>query len=335
MSENETVVFTGPESVVLEDRPVPEPAPDEVLVETTRSLISTGTELTVFSGDYPEDSNWDQYGSYPFDAGYSNVGEVVAVGDDVESLAAGDRVATRAPHRQYAAVAAGDCVPVPDSVPAEEAAFFALAGIAMNGLRRGGVDWGETVAVYGLGLVGQLASRFCHVAGARPVVGFDIAPDRVEYLPERPSLVGADPETDDPQAVVRDAANERLADVVFEATGLPDVLPTEFEVLREQGTFVVLSSPRGTTEFDFHDLCNGPSYDIVGAHELSHAPVATPRDPWTHERHYELFFDLLDDGSVDIGDLVSHRVPHDDAPETYERLLADRSEAMGVVFEWD
>jgi 2-desacetyl-2-hydroxyethyl bacteriochlorophyllide A dehydrogenase len=334
MPTNPTVVFTDVETVTIEGRSVPDPGPEEVLVRSARTLVSTGTELTVLSGDVPPGSAWDDQIEYPFTPGYNNVGTVVEVGDAVESLSEGQRVATYGSHAQYVCAEASACRPVPDTVTDEEATFFTIAEIVMNGVRRSDLGWGETVAVHGLGLLGQLAVRVCHTAGARPVVGFDVAEPRLDYLPDSRRIASSNPAETDAGAVVEDAANGRLADVVFEVTGNPDAITGELEALREQGRFVVLSSPRGETAFDFHDHCNAPSYTIVGAHNSSHPPVATPDNPWTQHRHAELFFEYVADGTFAVDSLVSHTEPFDRAPELYADLLADRSEAMGVVFEW-
>ena len=94
---------------------------------------------------------------------------------------------------------------------------------------------------------------------------------------------------------------------------------------------------RGTEsqQFDFHDLCNRGSYAIIGAHNWSHPPVATLDQPWTMIRHSELFADLLASGDLDVRSLISHRVPVEEAPLAYDMLMADRTQAMGVLFtEW-
>lgn len=334
MTTNPTVVFTDVETVSVEERPVPEPGPTEVLIRTARTIVSTGTELTVLSGDVPSGSAWDDHIEYPFTPGYNNVGTVVEVGDAVVDVDEGQRVATTGSHAQYVCAEASDCRPVPDEVPDEEAAFFTIAEIVMNGVRRSGLTWGETAAVYGLGLLGQLAVRVCHAAGARPVVGFDVAAPKLAYLPDHERIASANPATDDAESALRTAANGRLADVVFEVTGNPDAITDEFAALREQGRLVVLSSPRGETALDFHDHCNAPSYAIVGAHNSSHPPVATPGNPWTKHRHAELFFEYVADGSLAVDSLVSRTEPFDRAPALYADLLEDRSEAMGVVLEW-
>ena len=334
MTGNETIVFDAPKSVTIEDRERPDPGPGEVLIETSRTLVSTGTELTVLSGEYPDDSQWANHATYPFDPGYNNVGEVVEVGDDVETVDVGQRVATYGSHAEYTVADADACRPIPDGVTDDQAVFFTIAEIVMNGVRRSDLTWGETVAVYGLGLLGQFAVRCCRVAGARPVVALDLATERLEYVPDDPAVRTVDVGEDDPETVIREASGDRLADVVFEVTGNPDAITDELDVLRDQGRFVVLSSPRGETSFDFHDHCNAPSYRIIGAHNSSHPSVETPANPWTNHRHAELFFDLVRDGEMEVDSLVSHRAAHTDAESIYGTLLEDRSDAMGVVLEW-
>jgi threonine dehydrogenase-like Zn-dependent dehydrogenase len=125
-----------------------------------------------------------------------------------------------------------------------------------------------------------------------------------------------------------------MADVVFEVTGNAEAIPEEARLLRRLGRLVIVSSPRGPSLFDFHDLCNSPSLTIIGAHNSSHPAYETLNNPWTNHRHAELFFDLVADGRLDVGRLISHRVPYTEAPGVYEQLLEDRSRMMGVLFEW-
>ncbi|MFB6141163.1 MAG: zinc-binding dehydrogenase [Halosimplex sp.] len=265
MRTNDTVVFADANEVTVEERPVPEPGAGQVLVEAERSLISTGTELTQLSGDVPEGSVWDQISNYPIDTpGYCTTGEIVEVGDGVDESVVGDRVATWKHHARYT-VADYDAVePVPDGVSAEEAAFTPIVQIVMNGVRHGDIDWGESVGIYGLGLLGQLATRFVRMAGTRPVYALDLAEERIEYLPEDSAIEVVNPAEDDPRERVESTGHGRLADVVFEVTGNPDVITQEFDILREEGRLVMLSSPKGETAFDFHDYCNRGSYEIVG-----------------------------------------------------------------------
>ncbi len=329
---NRTVVFPAAGEVTVEERDRPEPDAGEVLIETEATLVSTGTELTVLSGEYPQGSFWDEYADYPFVPGYAAVGRVRATGTDAD-VETGTRVFAWTPHADWATAPADDVVAVPEGVDDGAAALTAIAQIVMNGLRRGRVDWGETVAVYGLGIVGQLTVRLARIAGAGTVLGVDLAPERLDYLPDDPAVVGVDPTEHDPAAVLDDHAG-RPADVAVEATGNPDAIPEQFAVLREQGRLVLLSSPHGETTLDFHDLVNAPSHEIVGAHQTAHPSTATPNDPWTKARHAELYYRYLGTDRLGVTDLFSHARTASAAPELYADLLADRTDAMGVRLHW-
>lgn len=333
-TENPTVVFARPLEVVIEKRPVPATASGEVLIKTSHTLISTGTELTILSGEFPPDSAWSRYGRFPFVAGYVNIGEVIDVHPDVSREWIGQRVASSTPHARYVTASAQSLQPVNPDISNQEAAFFALSHVVMNSVRRANVGWGEAVVIFGVGLLGQLAVRFCRLCGARPVIAVDVADSRLQSLPRHPAIIPINPLYNDVVDEVKKATKGRMADVAFEVTGNPKLVVDEFKVLRRQGRFVFLSSPRGSTQFDFHDLCNSPSFTIIGTHNSSHPQTATLDNPWTSKRHIEFFFDLVSDGELPLASLVSHREPYTEAPRVYQMLLEDRSEAMGVLLEW-
>ncbi len=335
MSGNPSIVFKAPREVVVEDHDRPRPGEGEVLIQTRRSLISSGTELTVLSGEFPPQSYWAQYGKYPFAAGYANVGVVVELGKGVDPVWRGRRVASFSNHAAFVSVAVSELYEIPQAIPDEQATFFAIALIVMNGVRRARLSWGEAVAVYGLGLLGQFCVRCCALSGARPVMGIDVAPARIKLLPQTSAIVPLNSSETDVVARVRELTQERMADVVFEVTGNQNLIPGEFAILKKQGRFVVLSSPRGPSSFDFHDLSNAPSTTIIGAHQMSHPLYETPDNPWTKERNVELFFDLVTHGEIQLAPLISHRVSFSEAPAMYHQLLKDRSQAMGAIIQWD
>ena len=335
MAPNPTVVFQRPGEVILEERAVPAPGAGELLIKTRCTLISTGTELTILTGDFRPDSAWSAYGRrFPFLPGYNNVGDVIELGAGVDRHWLGRRVATYGCHARYVSAAASDARVIPAPVRDEHAVFFTIAEIVMNGVRRGNVQWGESAVIFGLGLLGQLAVRVCQLCGARPIVAVDVAESRLQRLPDDPAVFPVDGTRDDVPSVVDDATRGRKADVVFEVTGNPESIPAQVPLLHSLGRLVVLSSPWGETRFDFHDLCNGPSISIIGAHNGSHPAHATVHTPWTQHRHAELFFDLVADGKLEMEPLISHRAQYGQAPELYAMLTENRSSAMGVILEW-
>ena len=332
---NEEIVFTEPGIVRVEACAVPDPGAGEVLIRTRSTLVSTGTELTVLAAHYPPDSRWAAMFPFPVRPGYDNVGEVLGVGPGVDRAWIGRRVGTLAAHARYVVAQVDDCRPVPAGVSDEQAAFFTIAEIVMNGVRRSRLTWGEAAVVFGLGLLGQLAVRVCLLAGASAVIAVDVARSRLAFLPDDPRVHPVVPGEASVDDVVREVTRSRMADVAFEVTGEPDLLVGQLAAVRDQGRLVVLSSPRGPVTLDLHDHVMFPSVSIIGAHNRSHPRHATLEDPWVPQRHGELFFDAAAAGLLDVDGLITHRRPHRDAPELYGMLLRDRSVLMGVVLEWE
>ena len=125
-----------------------------------------------------------------------------------------------------------------------------------------------------------------------------------------------------------------MADIVIETTGNSEVIPKEFLVLRKQGKLVIVSSPRGVTDFDFNDLCSIGSYTIIGSHNNSHPKYATPDNPWTFERDTAFHFALIMNKLYDPLPMITHRFPCDDAIDAYNVLIEDRTRALAVHLSW-
>lgn len=347
MTRNPVIVFPEPKKAVVEDREMPVLESDEILIKSSRTLISIGTEMTAFCGDFPAGSNWETFFSCPYFPGYNNIGTVVEVGSAVDKSLVGRKLATGGAHAAYVKVkapkvgaadkAAGKVgyYAVPESISDDAAVFFTIPQIVMNGIRTSKVQWGECVVVYGLGLLGQFAARFARLSGAAPVLAVDLSADRLNYLPDDPAVVRVNPKERNVLEMVKEHNHGRMADLVFEVTGNAELLEKELSVLREKGRLLLLSSPRKKVTFDFQDYCAWPSYTIIGCHNFSHPTFAQADNPWTMERHVELFFDLVLRSELDVERLISRKIDYDQAPNVYQDLLMDRSKDMGIIFNWD
>jgi len=333
---NHAVICEAPRQVVLKEEPMPSLTAGTFLVRARFSAISTGTEMTLVTADFEPDSVWARLARYPLKLGYSQVGEVAAIGEGVDKVKVGDRLVGWKPHTQFALYRQDEFwVKVPEGVDDEPAALFALAIIALNGVRRAKVQLGESVVVFGLGPIGIWAAQFARLCGARPVIGVDVLTHRRE-LAEGVKAVDVALDGADPHLAERiaDWTKGRMADVVFEVTGNPKAILTEVTVVRRQGRLVILSSPRGKTPFDFHDWCNWTSLTFIGAHVSSHPPHENPDDPWTRERNTELFFELVRRGEIVTTELITHRFPWQEAPKAYELLMREREKTGIVLLDW-
>jgi 2-desacetyl-2-hydroxyethyl bacteriochlorophyllide A dehydrogenase len=334
--ESRCVTFTSPGKVELCDLEISTLADDEVKIATTKSLISTGTEVRILISDYPEDSAMakNKRFSLPFKAGYANVGRVVEVGKDVKNIKPGMRVATEAFHADYVVYKEKSCHLIPDEIDDDVATFFVIAEITMQAVRRSCLKLGEAVVVYGLGLIGQLAGILAKENGAFPVIGIDVSPKRIELAKASGFDFVIDGSKENVIEEVKHITKGRMVDCIFEATANSDIFAQEMDLLHDQGKFIILSSPTKKVNLDFHGYVNIPSHTIIGAHNFSHPSVETYANPWTIKRDVELFFDMLKSNKFSIKHLITDRYMAKDAPDAYKKLIDDRGNMMGVIIDW-
>ncbi|HEU5318105.1 MAG TPA: zinc-binding dehydrogenase [Chloroflexota bacterium] len=339
------VVFPAAKKIVIEEYETGSPGPGQVLLKTEKTLISTGTELTGLSGEFPEQSNWAKYVQYPWVPGYSYVGTVLEVGHGVQGLQPGERVVGAAPHASAVVVEAGAIMPLPAAVGAEEGTFARLAATVLNGVRRAKIEVGECVVIVGAGLLGQMAAQFGRLSGAFPLVMVDLAEGRLALAKTlgvhetlRVSVDKARPE------ILRLSKNRGIeaarlqrdggADCVFEVTGSAAVVAGAVGLARREGRVILLGSSRGASTIDFHDDTHGRGIFLIGAHASTTPRVETPQTPWTRHRNEELILELTQAGLLNVRDLITHRYAGTRAADAYAMLLEDRTRALGVILDW-
>src|SRR4051812_45337505 len=240
-----TLVFTGDKRVELIEEPMPTPGPGQVLVETVCSLISTGTESTVFTRNFAPGTHWDDWVKYPFRPGYLHVGRVAALGAGVAGWKVGDRIASRSGHSSHSLVDVGstaagnrpelgDCTPtnrglrVPEGVADEDAAWMGLGKIVQVGVRAAAHELGEVVAVVGLGVLGQLVVQYARLMGASRVIAIDTSDMRLGQATASGAthvIKGTATEAlARVRAIAAEAGGADGADCVYDVTGHPAVL---------------------------------------------------------------------------------------------------------------
>jgi 2-desacetyl-2-hydroxyethyl bacteriochlorophyllide A dehydrogenase len=333
----QVLVFPEPRRAVLEEQEVGEPGPGQVLIRSLVTLISTGTDLTAYSGDFPRDrpSSWGRYVKYPFRPGYSSVGEIVAVGPGVEEIAPGQTVFNRSSHASLAIQPAARVVPLPEVVPIDEAAFASISCIAMNGVRMATLALGEAVVIVGMGIVGEMAMQYARLSGAFPLIAVDLSDRRLENALRFGATDTINPSREDLAARVGQITRGRKADAIFEVTGNPGVIPSLPPLIRRGGRLILLGSSRGPTTLDFHDDVHTYGLRLIGAHASNTPTYEIPDNPWTWERNAALFLDLLQARRVAVADLITHRFSWRQAPEAFEQLLSDRTLFRGVILDWE
>jgi len=332
--KNTAIAFTGANLVELHDLAVPSPSAGEVLIETRRTLISTGTELTCLARRFELGSHWDNWVKYPFYPGYSNAGVVVQTGSGVTRFKKGDRVASRAGHKRFVIVREEALVAIPDAVSDDEAIWFGIACIVQNGIRRAEHELGDAVVIIGLGLLGQLAVQFARLSGAREIIAIDTAPRRLELARAHGATVLLQKPVADVHADVKAATGGRFADVVYDITGHPSVLPCALTLARDLGKVVLLGDVGSPTQQHITGDLISRGLRLIGAHDNNPPKNASEHAWWTHNHMSDLFMTYLSRRQMQVDTLNTHRFKPSDAAVAYARLIEDRATAMGVVFEW-
>jgi 2-desacetyl-2-hydroxyethyl bacteriochlorophyllide A dehydrogenase len=313
---------------------VPDPKPDEVLIRTEVTIISPGTERAFFLGLPNAETR------FPYYPGYSSVGRVIAHGEagtrdaGGEPLGVGDRVATGAGHASHAVARAERCWKVPDGLAPDEAVYFSLGSIALQGVRKARLELGEPALVLGLGLVGNLALQLARLQGAFPVIGLDLDGSRREIAARCGADLVLDPSAPGTTEALAGATDGRGPSVVIEATGSAEAVN---EALALAGTFarvVLLASTRGVTETNFYRDIHKKGLTVHGAHASTVPPHDSSPGFWTRRDDTRMVLRLLAGGRLQVGPLTSESFPAREAPRAYALLASWRKDVLGMLLRW-
>ncbi|MDI9471007.1 MAG: zinc-binding dehydrogenase [Bacillota bacterium] len=312
-----------------------DPAPDQVLVAMTRSLVSPGTELTCYRGVFDPGTNWAAWVQYPFYPGYSSAGRVVAVGSEVTGFKVGDRVSSAMAHQQYYCLPASAVESIPDEISDEEAVWLSLLKVTQNVVRKCEVRLGDTVVVIGLGPVGQLVAQLARLSGAGQVIGIDPLGYRCEAARRCGTTATLALEVARAEGPLRDLTGGELADIVFDATGAADVFATACTLARDYGRIGLVGDSPTPSQQRLGPGVVSRYLSILGAHGNMTAPGDSPFYPWTEKRVNEISRLLIRQRRLELDGLITHRISPDEAPELYRQLECRGVESIGVILDWE
>lgn len=305
-------------------------APDHVLLKTICTLISPGTEFACISGSVG-------HCKFPVTLGYSAVATVLKVGENVTKLAVGDRcLCYHSGHRNYQLMPESKLVKIlDDSLPAEEAVYCVVGCMGFQGVRRCRPEFGESLMVMGLGLLGQFAVQTAHLSGCLPVIALD-------YNEKRRALAlatGADAafSPDDPEldAKIRALTNGRGVDSVVEITGNPQAVVEGLKLTARFGRFSLVGCSRTPTlNIDFYNLVHRPGISVIGAHNMARPLEERRPGVWTMAEDMALLLKYMSAGRLTSKPLHTMTADPADAPAIYDRVYARDPDLLGVVFDW-
>src|SRR5229473_2453451 len=336
------VLITEPYRVEVREVELPPPADNQILVAAEASAVSPGTELAVYTGTHQwlKDPNLPDW-KFPFRPGYSAAGNVVAVGSDVQGWKPGDRVSFPGNHASAELLTVGHergrLWKLPANLDAEKAAWACIARYGLGASIRTGLTLGRSAVVLGLGVIGQFSLRCLMAAGAWPVVGIDsVAMRRHAALAAGANHV-IDPSAGDLKEQLSKLLGCRGAEVVADAIGVPDAIPTAMSLACDGGQVVVVGSPRGRAkDVNFYDDLHRRYIEVTGAHgnmlfEPSHTRLA---GAWDIDKAQKWLLAVLACGRLNLAGLVTQRIKPADLGTAYEGLLKKKEEYLGVTIHW-
>jgi 2-desacetyl-2-hydroxyethyl bacteriochlorophyllide A dehydrogenase len=340
MPQGSRAVMPRPYELTVETYEVPAPGPGQLLVETEASGISPGTELAVYTGVHQwlndPTRTWPRF---PFCPGYSAVGRVAAVGEGVEGYAVGDRLVWPGRHESHALLKPGDpnaaIWRIAESVPAPVAALALITRFPLTALVRAEQMLGQSVAVMGLGTIGQITLRLFSAAGAYPLIGVDPQGGRRVVAERTAGVATVDPSEGDLKAKLRAVNGGALPDIVVDATGVPNVVRAAMSSVVDGGKVIMVGSPRGIAgEVDFYWDLHGRSISLIGAHGSAIGNEPREKFPFVRDRALRTIVHFLESGKLKIDDLITHNVHGAEAKAMYDGLLNQRDDFLAVTIHW-
>lgn len=353
----------------LAEAPAPQSSRGHLVIHTTTSLISAGTERMLVGfgkASYLEKARQqpdkvkmvlekvatdglmttiDAVQSklaQPLPLGYCNVGVISEIGNEVDGFKVGDRVVSNGPHADIVKVPKNLCASIPDGVDDESAAFVVVASIGLQGIRLAQPTLGEAFVVTGAGLIGLLTVQLLRAQGCR-VLAIDFDESKLALARQFGAQTCNPGVGEDPVAAGMALSRGQGVDGVIITASTPsnDPVTQAARMCRKRGRIVLVGvaglelnrADFYEKELSFQVSCSyGPGrYDPNYEEKGQDYPLGFVR--WTEQRNFEAVLDMLASSQLDVKPLITHRFAFEDAPKAYEALTADKT-GLGMLLHY-
>lgn len=343
------------------ESPSPAISAGSLLINTTASLISAGTERMLVgfgkasmlnkARQQPEKVKMvlekittdglmttieavQSKLAQPLPLGYCNVGVVARVGKGVNGFKVGDRVVSNGPHADMVKVPKNLCALIPDKVDDESAAFVVVASIGLQGIRLAQPTLGETFVVTGVGLIGLLTVQLLRAHGCQ-VLAIDFDESKLLLARQFGATTCNLSSGEDPVVAGMMLSRGQGVDgvIITASTKSSDPVTQAARMCRKRGRIVLVGvaglelnrADFYEKELSFQVSCSyGPGrYDSNYEDKGQDYPVGFVR--WTEQRNFEAVLDMIASGQLDVKPLITQRFAFEDAPQAYRTLSEDNS----------
>jgi 2-desacetyl-2-hydroxyethyl bacteriochlorophyllide A dehydrogenase len=334
--KRKTLYFTAPRQVELREGTLPALGAGEVLVETTCSAISAGTEMLIYQGRFPRDLETDSAISalrgsfeYPLAYGYAAVGVIKETGSQVDKSWRNQLVFAFQPHTSHFIATLDSLLPVPQSLSPDSACFLPNMETAVNLVQDGAPLFGERVLVLGQGIIGLLTASLLSEFPLDVLVTADCYPLRCSSSPVTRHL------SLDPYAPgFRQEALGFLrqgADLTFELSGNPTALNDAIALTVFSGRIIVGSwYGEKPAQIDLGGKFHRSRIRLISSQVSTMAPELEGR--WDKARRFDVVWKALE--RIKPEKWITHRFAIDDAVKAYKLLDESPQETIQVLFDY-
>jgi L-iditol 2-dehydrogenase len=340
--EMRAVVFLGPGELEVQEIPIPQPGPKDVLVRV-RAATTCGTDVKTYRRGY-------HLIIPPSPFGHEFAGEIVAVGKDVERFKPGMRVVPHnsAPcqtcyyckHGQenlcdnllfnFGAFAEYATIPgpilrlntfeIPEHISFAEASLLEPLVSVMHGQRVIQIQPGEHVAIIGAGgPIGLMHLQMARLSGAAQVIAVDLSDERLKVAEQLGASATINPQQADPVEMIHELTSGRGVDVAIESAGVKEAWLTAIQSVRKGGRVLWFGGLKGGTpiELDTHWI----HYGELSLHGTFHG---TPLD--VHKS-----FELIKHSVLDLGALISGQAPLEGVEDALKQMMSGQIVKMAII----
>ncbi len=329
--------MTSQERIELQERPLPSLKDHEVLVQNLFSLVSPGTELSIYLGTHTglRDPN-NSWAKYPFIPGYAAIGKITQIGKNVSLLREEELIYYFGHHAAFEILDPQNALFVrltpSRGVPLEHFLFARLLQIAYTSVAVAHSQ-PRQVLVTGAGLIGLCAAQLFQNEGTSQVMVLDKNTKRLQIARDCGIFDTINSSFGNPEQEIRRLTGGQGVDMVIEATGVPALVPLALEWVNKRGEIILLGSTRGNVELDVYRLIHSKGAVVTGAHEML-IPLL-PRDGKPNKVEItEKIMLWIAEKKLKIGPLISHILSPDQSAEIYRGLSREQDKYWGVVLDW-
>ncbi|MGC8657615.1 MAG: zinc-dependent alcohol dehydrogenase [Desulfomonilaceae bacterium] len=339
-----SLFFDGPGLVSIHENNIRSRYQDELLVKTLFSGISAGTEMLIYNGQWPAGLSLDANisaltgkFSYPVKYGYAAVGRVIEVGANVPPEWLGRLVFAFNPHETYFLSRAENLIVIPDGVDPQVACLLPNMETAINLVMDGNPVIGESIAVFGQGIVGLLTTALLSRMCLAKLVTFEKHSTRRQASLSMGADLSIDPPADNGVCALGDLfrdsfSDDGRADLTYELSGRPDALNGAIAITGYGGR-IVIGSFYGSkkSEIDMGGWFHRSRIQIISSQVSSVAPHLRAR--WSKKRRLKLALRMI--GQMKLQGLITHVKRFEEVSEAYHLLREKPQETIQVILSYE